>query len=144
MSKLRFPSWFAKQKLVTKITLGCVFFVCFCLAVVPPLIVINIYRSPDHNPYFDLSIENGEVNIEIDFSPKYEEYFRLENVSDEPGFYDLEFKFDPSTSSWWVRHDRLFWRRFSKPKYTAGALTIDFSIDKNIFITYPSGYWAFP
>lgn len=144
MSKLRFPSWYAKQKLVTKIALGCVFFVCFCLAVVPPLIAINIYRSPDHNPYFDLSIENGEVNIQIDYSPNYGKYFRLENVSDDPAIHDLEFKYDPDSSDWWVRRDRLFWRRFSKPEYIAGVLTIDFSIAENIFINYPSGSWAFP
>ena len=144
MSKLRFPSWLAKQKPITKITLGCMFFVFCCLAVVPPLIAINIYRSPKHNPYFELDIENEEVNIEIDYSPKYERYFRLENVSDSPAFQDLEFKYDPDSSGWWVRHDRLFWRRFSKSKYIAGVLIVDFSVDENIFITYPSGYWAFP
>ncbi|HNN12339.1 MAG TPA: hypothetical protein PKL78_02195 [Anaerolineales bacterium] len=147
MNKIRqIFSWFARQKLIAKLSIGCLGFLCLCSLVVvffPTWLGID---TRDQNPGFDVVIEKGKVDITIRRTMYFKQrpYFRLENVTDYPDFQDLEFKFNPELSMWMVRHDQGRWKRFPQSKYIAGFLTVDLSQDDAIFINYRSGTWAFP
>jgi len=147
MNKIRqIGAWFARQKLVAKLSIGCAGFICLCSMLVLVFPAMFGIDTRSHNPSFDAEIERGEVDITIrrTFYFKQRPYFRLENVSDYPDFQDLEFKFNPELSMWMVRHDQGFWKRFPQQKYIAGFLTIDFPSDEAVLINYRSGTWAFP